>query len=188
MRSKKIIVKNKKDYKRFIKNIKIYKTILYHNIYFYLEDNDNEELNNIITALNIKDRYNRIVFVYNKACEYIDNNLNYNDICDFKCNKCIYQREHNNNSNGCCRTCKYLKNGKCSTKNLACKLFYCPSIRKNNKILRIKDINILKLFSLKNKILLKTEFFRSYEDVLNDLKSRSLLKFILKSEKNKKSN
>ena len=167
-----IIINNQKDYKKFINKIIIYKSFLYRNIQFKLENNiQNEELNIIINALNIKNKNKRIEYIYDEICKILNKKIDFS-ICKFKNNKCIIQRKNNSkNYNGCCLKCKNLKNGQCNTENITCKLLYCPSIKKKHKIVKMKDIQLFKLFSIKQRLILKFDFFSTREEVLQDLKS-----------------
>ena len=61
MFKKKIIIKDKKDLKKFYNNIKYYRSILF---VFTKFESDNKEIEHIITALNIKNRFKRIKYVY----------------------------------------------------------------------------------------------------------------------------
>jgi len=172
----KIIIRNEKDYKKFIRKIFLYKSIIYKYVHFEVEnDIDNEYIDVIINGLNIKKRCERIEYIYDEVCKILNKRMDLN-ICQFKNNKCIVQRENNtNNCNGCCLKCVHQLNGRCNTENLTCKLFYCPTIKKKYKITKMKDIIPLKLFSLRQRLIFKTDFFASREQHLNDLYHYSLI-------------
>ncbi len=105
------------------------------------------------------------------------------NICDFKENKCFVQRRvGNNHYNGCCGpvSCKYLIDGHCTTQNISCKFFYCPEAKKKNKLLHIKDIDLLKVFSLRQKIIIRLDVTSNREQILKDLSSYSFLLAIAK--------
>ena len=175
MKNKKIVIKNDIDYLKFIKKLKFYKSFFFFNTIFFVDsDYNTEEVNDICLALNIKNRNKRIEFIYNKACQIIaDQNLNI-DTCGFKSNKCFVQQKLNNNkSNGCCRLCLYQSTKGCITENLTCKLFNCSEVKCRYKVLEYKDIEILKLLSLKNRFIIKHDYFSLKEDVLKDLYSIS---------------
>ncbi len=164
-----IVIKEKQSF---------YKKLFFYKSYFFrfnqftsnLED---QELQDIITALNIKNRKKRIDFIYDKACDLIDANTCSN-CCGFYENQCYVQRKINNNKyNGCCRMCYFQSENGCPTKNLACKLFQCSEVRKRHKVIEAKDIKILKLLSLRQRFLVKSDYFSTREEVLKDLYSFS---------------
>lgn len=130
---------------------------------------NNEELKTIVKALNIKKRKNRIKYVYEEAIKVI-NKYYYMDLCKFKDNKCIAQRKNKSNTtSGCCRTCPILTDKGCPSSNLTCKLLYCKTALNNLKKLKMSDINILKCLSLTKRLILKTDFYSTKEEVIDDL-------------------
>lgn len=135
----------------------------------------------MINGLNIKNRYKRITYVYDTACSIIDSNTKGLNVCGFKNNKCyIQQKQNNGKCNGCCRLCKYQNSNGCSTKNLACKLFNCSEVKKRYKTVEYKDLDILKLLSLKNRLIVKSDYFATREEVLKDLYAHTLTYSILR--------
>lgn len=182
MKRKTIVIKSKEDYTKFIKRIVLYKSILYINTEFQVERNQiNDKLQQIINGLNIKNRYKRITYVYDTACSIIDSNTKGLNICGFKNNKCyIQQKQNNGKCNGCCRLCKYQNSNGCPTKNLACKLFNCSEVKKRYKTIEYKDLAILKLLSLKNRLIVKSDYFSTREEVLKDLYAYTLTYSILR--------
>ena len=59
------------------------------------EIKDNYEIRQIsllVEALNIKNRKERLEFVYDKTCELLDSRFQEENICQFKSNKCILDR------------------------------------------------------------------------------------------------
>lgn len=151
----------------FYFKIKKYKNKKYH--FFYklnnkLIDNDkyiSNKLNDIdkekiyiIHALNIKDKRLRIIYIYDILCNYLDRDIENNNCCDFKNNKCIAVRcgyYNKDSNNGCCYgkrrgVCKYISNNKCSTSNIACKLFTCKYLRDKNIKYDINKFNLINIF------------------------------------------
>ena len=183
MKKKVIIINNENDYKRLIKKLFIYKSILYYNTFFVLENNiNNEMVEAIINAFNIKKRKERIDFIYDKSCYLIDEKNKGINTCGFKNNKCFVQRKlKNGKCNGCCRKCIYQTKEGCSTKNLTCKLFNCSEVKKRYNVIEYKDLKLLKLLSLKNQILIKIEYFSKREDILKDLYTYTLTYAILRN-------
>ena len=68
------------------------------------------------------------------------------DVCRFKQSMFCQQTSKKNLYNGCCHICKHLKDGKCTTSNLACVILLLKSKRKIFH-LELKDIKICKLYS-----------------------------------------
>lgn len=176
MRKKYIIINNSRDYNKFISKLKIYKSILYIRTIFVVKENTTDNnIDIIVNGLNIKNRKKRITYVYDKACELIDASVKGINICGFKNNKCYVQRKLNNGKcNGCCRNCVYQNKTGCPTKNLACKLFNCSEVTSRYKTVTYDDLTILKLLSIKNRFIVKSDYFSTREDVLKDLYSYSL--------------
>lgn len=88
----KIIIKNEKDYKKFIRRIIIYKSIFYKYVHFELESYiDCEYIDIIINGLNIKKINKRIQYIYDEICKILNSKMDLN-ICEFKEDKCIVQR------------------------------------------------------------------------------------------------
>lgn len=153
----------------------LYKSILFRYCKFKTKSNDIQDII-IVKALNIKNRKKRITYLYDATCEYIDNFYNNENICSFKNCQCYVQREKNNNLKyGCCRKCLYKNDNGCTTKNLACKLFNCSEVYCRRKIITYKDLKTLKLLSLRQRLIVKSDFFSLREDVLKDLYSYSII-------------
>ena len=124
----------------------------------------------ITNALNIKNRKERITYIYDATCDYIDDYYNHSDICGFKDLKCYANRSNGKDNNyGCCRFCYYKTNHGCPSKNLACKLFNCSEVCKRRKVLTYKDLKMLRLLSLRQRHVVKSDYFSLREDVLKDL-------------------
>ena len=182
MKRKTIVIESKEDYTKFIKRIILYKSILYINTEFQVKGCQvNDKIQQIIKGLNIKNRCKRITDVYDTACNIIDSNTKGLNICGFKNNKCyIQQKQNNGKCNGCCRLCKYQNSNGCPTKNLACKLFNCSEVKKRYKTIEYKELAILKLLSLKNRLIVKSDYFSTREEVLKDLYAYTLTYSILR--------
>ena len=68
----------------------------------------------------------------------------------------------------------YQTNKGCPTKNLSCKLFNCSEVTSRYNTIKYDDLKILKLLSLKNRIIIKSDYFSKREDVLKDLYAYTL--------------
>ena len=164
-----IKIDNDKDIIKFKKRIPLYRTFIFRFTKFKL-NKDNKELNEIITALKIKKRKNRITYIYQTLCQKLDNYYQNKNMCEFIDGKCLAQRlSKSDKINGCCRISKYQTNGLCPTKNLACKLFYCDAVYKKHKVITYKDLDLFKCFSPLQRFMVKSDFFTSEKDVINDL-------------------
>jgi len=169
MIKKKIVINNKKDLNNFYNKLFIYRSFLYRFTYFYIEK-DKYNIKSIINGLNIKKRYDRCVFVIDEACKYIDNYYKDKNICDFKYGKCINHRiKKLDYVNGCCRKCRLQSSKGCTSKNVACKLFYCKELENKYKLLNEKDVKVLYILSYIQRITLLSDFFSSKEEVAMDL-------------------
>lgn len=176
MRSKTILINNYSDYNKFLKKLNIYKSILYYNTLFVVKNNTNDNMiDYIVNALNIKNRKKRITYIYDNSCKLIDDNNKNINICGFKDDKCYVQRKlKKEKCNGCCRKCLYQTNEGCPTKNLACKLFNCSEVTSRYAVIKYDDLKLLKLLSLKNQFIIKSDYFSTREDVLKDLYAYTL--------------
>jgi len=158
----------------------LYKSIFYRNTLFESDDNN---LDNIVKALNIKKRKDRIDFVYDTACDLIDEYMKDKNVCDFKDGKCFVQRRNGSTScDGCCGPikCKHVTGKGCSTKNISCKLFYCPSARRKAKVLGVRNIDLLKVLSIRQRVICLINVTSTREQILKDLYSYSFIYAILR--------
>lgn len=153
----------------------LYKSIFFRFCKFETKSKDLQDII-IVNALNIKNRKKRITYIYDSTCKYIDDFYNNENICGFKNCQCYVQKEKNNNLKyGCCRRCIYKSDDGCTTKNLACKLFNCREVYSRRKIITYNDLKVLKLLSLRQRFIVKSDFFSLREDVLNDLYPYSII-------------
>ncbi len=150
--------------------------------------------NSLLAALKAtlyENERDRVVFLYDYLCDYIDNLWQEKNPCQFDENSsCISQREKSApyDVHGCCysfnytknpltfttasEVCKYLEKGKgCTTKNLSCKIFVCKYLREN----RIFNIDfdsfvIPKAFFTENQILImKYNHFHTKDELIDKL-------------------
>ena len=152
----------------FIKKLFIYRWFIFTK---FSTDIDDMELSIIINALNIKSRYKRINYIVDSGCDYIDNYYKECNLCKFKNNRCICHRKTNKDFiNGCCRKCRYQSNKGCTTKNVACKMFNCFYVDFNGKKrLEFNDIKIFKVLNSYQRLVLKSDYFASVDEVSFDL-------------------
>lgn len=103
--------------KELNKHLFLYKSPLYKNTKFKIISSSKES-NDLVTGLNIKNRRERIKYVFDKCCEYLDNDFP-NDACEFIDGKCIVQRQNKSKQKcGCCRYCEYVTLNGCPSKIL----------------------------------------------------------------------
>ncbi|HIQ65014.1 MAG TPA: hypothetical protein IAC85_04660 [Candidatus Faecenecus gallistercoris] len=138
------------------------------------------ELESIEHAFNLKDKDERLRYVFEETCDYIDRNYVNLNFCEFQDGKCACQRAGKEKAiiNGCCGTCEYLGDHGCTIKSLACKIFFCHYIKKKKKVFRLNDIKIAKyFFTPAQKVIANYNFFKTEEENLKALKKNSLLYF-----------
>ena len=169
MRCKEIRVSNAEELKMFYRLLFVYKSIFFRFTEFKIK-NDKYNIKQIIDALNIKNKKQRIIYIYETACRQVDDFYAGKNVCEFKDNRCLSQRlSGSNNINGCCRLCQYRTGGNCPTRNLACKLFFCNNVSEKYKILTFDDILILKCLNKRQRFMLKSDYFSLEKDVVMDL-------------------
>ncbi len=166
-----------------LKNTKLlflYRSILFKNVKFYT---DNNKLRNIVNALNIKNKKNRIMYVYDEAIKEI-NNYYREDLCKFIDGKCIVQRLNNSNHvDGCCYKCPIVTDKGCPSSNFACKLIYCKTAIGNMKRLNFNKVYILKCLSISQRLVILTDFFSTREEIIEDTNKgilRTIFKYLFK--------
>ncbi len=162
------------------------------DVTYYLISNNSKYLNDLqvcINAIGIKDRKERYTYIYDKVCDYLDEQFRKCDYCEFRDSKCVANRNGTTpyKEMGCCHSfdiaspfslklvenekiCKYLNNNHCSTKNISCKLHTCRYLRK--KGVRFKPHKMLPLecfFNQKQHDIINLNFFRNREEILNKL-------------------
>ena len=161
-----MIIRSKKNLNRYLF---FYRSILCYFVRFQttLED-DTSKL--IIQALNIKGRYQRIYYLIDTLCNQIDDYYRENNMCDFCHSQCICHRTLGfDYQNGCCRKCFYQSSHGCTTKNFACKMFYCSYANSSIRRLSYDDLDLLKVFTPLQRFVLKSDYFSSIKEVSRDL-------------------
>ena len=143
----------------------LYRSILFRRVKF---KTDNNELRNVVNALNIKNKKNRIMYVYDEAIKYI-NNYYRDDLCQFIDGRCIIQRKTNSlHVNGCCYRCPIVTDKGCPSSNFACKLIYCKTAIGNMKSLNFNKVMILKCLGISQRLVILSDFFCTREEILED--------------------
>lgn len=140
----------------------------------------------IETVLCIKNSKDRLSYLYDLICDYLDDKFKNNCLCDFKDGVCVSKRilmnvkKKDTYKNGCCysyikkRDCIYLDNdGKCKTKNIACKLFTCSYLRRKGYVFRLNDLYLSKyFFNYRQKDYIENTFYVSKEKIIEEVLKR----------------
>ena len=146
-------------------------------------DKEIRQMSLLVEALNIKDKRERLSFIYDKSCDLLDNDFYEKNICEFKCGKCINDRINNNLGGGCCcdskyhkDMCPYLSKNGCTIRCLACKFHICRTLKRNGYKYHVNDIYMLKyLLNTRQKIILYNDFFMKKDEVLKDIRRNSII-------------
>lgn len=169
----KISIQSASDLRKFQRRLFFYRSFFCYFVVFH-DDHSCLPITKIITALNLKNKKKRITYIYDTLCEDIDHYYCKKNLCDFKNNQCLIQRRNRRFDNGCCRRCQYVSSSGCTTSNFACKMFYCHSAIEKTTPLTYDDLPLLRCLSIRQRFLLKSDYFSSREDVINDLWWESL--------------
>lgn len=144
----------------------LYRTILFK---FSTFKTNNNELKTIVKALNIKNRKQRITYIYDETISLL-NEYYSQDLCQFIDGKCIVQRKNNSKStNGCCRRCLIVTEKGCPSVNITCKLIYCKTAAKNIKLLKFNELTILKCLSIRQRLIILASTMMVREEVIKNL-------------------
>lgn len=164
-------IKDEEEKASFIRNLSFYRSFIFKFVEFQIETNY-LDIKDIVMALNIKNKKERITFVFDKTIEIVEKFYeNEGDVCDFKCGQCHVQRiSKDDKVNGCCRFCKYQSGDGCTTKNVACKFFNCDDVRKHHKVLEYDQVELLRVLDRGRRDLLRSDYFSSREDIIKDVR------------------
>ena len=155
--------------KSFYYLLPLYKSFIFYFIKFKPSPNLTPQTKLVIKGLNIKNRRKRITYIYDKCCDIIEKQEKGQNVCGFVNKQCIKQRiENKGEMYGCCSPLCVTENG-CTTKNLSCKLIFCKEAKEKYKVLEYKDLKLLKLLSIKNRLIVWSDFYSTREEVLGDL-------------------
>ena len=188
-------INNKQQFKKMMKNIiKIKKYARKNNIGIkqgneiligvlknYNKDNNfQREIIYSINAIffdNVQEKYE---YIYDKICEYLDNEFIKRNLCGFENDKCI-AKKNTQCTMGCCHNyrsifsnemiiCKYLKNKTCSANCISCKLFTCDYLKKQGIQFKINDILLADyFFNFMQKLVIKTKVFTPKEKIIKQI-------------------
>lgn len=157
----------------------------------YLEKKNDIDIDSklkvIDKVLDISDKSERLSYLYDLICDYLDNEFRTKNICDFNCGLCKRRRDLMERNikketylNGCCysyrkgRLCEYLDSEKgCQIKNIGCKLFTCFYLRKEGYRYHLKDIYLSRyFFNGRQKFYIENTFFVPKEIIMQGIIER----------------
>lgn len=146
-----------------------------------------EQIKELLYILSTNDIRQEYSYIYDKACDELDDIFNKNHYCDFKGDSCIKQREckSRNTTMGCCYSfyyrkfdkmpvttgrCQYLSERGCTIKCLCCKLFTCQYLRKQGISFSCKDFPLLAAFLNKKQqeYTVSLSFFQPKEETIKN--------------------
>lgn len=161
-----MIIRSKKQLYRYLF---LYRSFLFHFVSFQTTLKDSTS-KSIIHALNIKNRYQRIYYVIETLCDQVDDYYKDSNTCQFSNGQCICHRmQHLDYQNGCCRKCPHQSSHGCTTKNFACKMFYCSFVKDKVKVLNYSDLKLLYVLNPLQRFVLKSDYFCTLDVVSRDL-------------------
>lgn len=130
---KKIGFKNEEN--NILANIKVVNNK--ENLYF--------SIISTLEAMTLKDKKERITYIYRQACKYLDKEIVEKNVCGFYNDKCFVKKD-SEMTMGCChhyphkrtgifrneklQLCEYQINKRCTANCLPCKLYMCDELRK----------------------------------------------------------
>mgnify|MGYP003371035119 CR=1 FL=1 len=185
-----IIIKNLKRLKkkkRFSSiGLKENNTIILAYVFNYNHSQIQTDFLNAIVVIALDNKTDKLNYLYDTVCNFLDNEFSSKNLCGFTNNKC-YEKINSSSNVGCCRhykhkllgpllphnpliTCEYLQNYKCSAKCISCKLFTCDFLRKQGIRFDINKIFLLRHFCNSiQKYIIKTSVFTPKDKIIKKL-------------------
>ncbi|MBQ7104316.1 MAG: hypothetical protein IJN90_00480 [Bacilli bacterium] len=147
-----------------------------------------KELDSLVSAY-LLDYEDRINYIYDYMCNYLDNEFNEFNLCDFVDNKCVSRRDlecsgcKNPVVYGCCytkgRVCPNLINSRCTIKSLPCKFFTCRYLEKKGIKYRPWDYLLIRLFlNRRQMIVLDQSLYTEKEIIIAKLVKRNYIDYL----------
>lgn len=148
------------------------------------EDNKRLSLISSLNACKIKNKDERLEYIYMASCKYLDNEYILKNICEFCNDVCLGKKEFNI-KNGCCHEfkfknlvypknlplCRYQKEKKCTADCLGCKLFACDAVRKKGVKITYYNVPLVRyFFNFAQKIVIRCSVFTHKDTVLKRLR------------------
>lgn len=176
--------KNLKKLKRLVKknktNNELKLLFKYDNKLYSHPTKELEQYNeylSTIEAFNIKNRKERISYIYDYLCNYFDKDMQEHNYCKFENGTCIANRlgYSIHEKDGCCYIrkkglCQYLTDKGCINPNPSCKIYMCSYL---NNVKKIPNYDTKKIFltscffSYKEHTFFKRHYFITKEEYIN---------------------
>lgn len=145
-----------------------------NNLYFSIES--------ALHALTIKNRKDRLNFVYKKAAMYLDKEIVEKNLCGFHDDKCIVKKD-TPCTMGCChhyphkrtgifrneklQLCEYQIDKKCTANCITCKMYMCPEMEKKGYKYNVFNVPLINcFFNILQKLILSVSFFTTEEKIM----------------------
>lgn len=182
-RKRTITIDNEEKYRAFLRRLPVYRSILFRFTEFEITGSCRpSELQDFQTALNIKNRRKRIVYLYERCCEIIDRyNSEHCITCRYSAEGICEDPKHQTRKNGCCCHCYLQSSDGCPTRNLSCKLYFCDHISNRYHPLTMEDINLLRMFTASQREIIKSNVFVTEKTYIRLLYIGSYLLFCMYS-------
>lgn len=154
-----MVIGTKEEFEKIITNPRKYRKKVLSGDYEITYDYP-EKYAALVKAMKIKSRKERIIFIYDHACDTIDR---YNEenglLCSFHQGRCL-AAEKGGRVNGCCYRCRYQSSKGCPSKNLTCKFYFCTRFLKEKPSpLKFEDFPEFKLLSKLQQEIIKTNAY-----------------------------
>ena len=131
-------------------------------------------------AIAIRSRRKRICYIYDNACDLIDE---YNDkngiICSFEKGRCRLE-DRLGAVNGCCCHCIYQSDKGCPSRNLTCKLFFCDRLKEKHPPV-FEDFKEFRLLTRRQQYMIRTNYYCKRDTFLRLLNIGSIMVFFIYS-------
>lgn len=131
----------------------------------------------VIMLCNMKDRKERVSYIYDYLCKYFDEDMKKNNYCEFENGTCIANRlgYSVHEKDGCCYIikkglCKYLTDKGCTNPNPSCKIYMCAYLNNVKKVPNYDTKKIFLtncLFSNKEHEFFKRHYFITKEEYID---------------------
>lgn len=170
---------------------------------YIISNYNSNEILKAFEAMYIEDERSKIVFLYNTVFDELDEIWKNINPCGFRNNKCL-GIDHNQSPgtiDGCCYSfdypknpfsmhftenvekCKYFdkKSKKCSTKNISCKIFVCPYVKRTTSFdINMSDFLLVEsFFNKKQKLILKYNYFRTEDEIIDKLLAKNHIPYFI---------
>lgn len=190
MKKKIININKKNDINNFYHLLWLYKIIyrrreLVIKYHTKISKDKKKEFEEIIHAFNIKDKNERLEYVYFTMVDNVNADLQKNNYCEFDENEtCIFNRAKHTKWKSCCRKCPYLGEHGCTENNFACKYFFCYYIRTHKKIPNYSRIRLFRYYlTPTQKFICTDNFWTPTKEILFYLKNDHFLSYITHAKK-----